>query len=122
MHQLETQQDFYTNYTLTQITSIIGGTSYNIPSLTTDSDYYNIYLVDTTNGPLTINLPLISSLDNSGKRIHNIIDSAGQFSNNNLIILPTPSDTICGQSSATIVVDYSSVQIMSNTTDMWLII
>ena len=67
-------------------------------------------------------MPSISTLDNSQKRIHNIVDSAGQLSNNNLIITPTPSDTIGGQSSATISVDYSSVQIMSNTTDKWLII
>ena len=112
------QPNFYTNYTITQIT----GPTFNIPSLTTDPNYYNVYQVDTTVGPLTINLPLISSLDNSQKRIHYIVDSAGQLSNNNLIITPTPPNTIGGESSATIVVDYSSVQIMSNTTDKWLII
>jgi hypothetical protein len=67
-------------------------------------------------------LPLISNLDNSQKRIHNIVDSAGQLSNNNLIIGATGGNTIGGQSSATITVDYSSVQIMSNTSDKWLII
>jgi hypothetical protein len=113
-----TQPNFYTNYTITQIT----GPTFNIPSLTTDPNYYNVYQVDTTVGPLTINLPLISSLDNSQKRIHYIVDSAGELSNNNLIITPTPPNTIGGESSATIVVDYSSVQIMSNTTDKWLII
>jgi hypothetical protein len=113
------QPNFYTNYTITQIT---GPTGFNIPALTSSPDYYNVYQVDTTSGPITINLPLISSLDNSQKRIHYIVDSAGQLSNNNLIITPTPSNTIGGESSATIVVDYSSVQIMSNTTDKWLII
>ena len=116
------QPNFYTNYTITEITSALGGTTFNIPSLTTDPNYYNVYQVDTTVGPLTINLPLISSLDNSQKRIHYIVDSAGELSNNNLIITPTPPNTIGGESSATIVVDYSSVQIMSNTTDKWLII
>lgn len=115
------QPNFYTNYTITQITTI-GPTGYNIPASSSDPNYYNVYQVDTTNGALTINLPLISSLDNSQKRIHYIVDNAGQLSNNNLIITPTPSDTIGGESSATIVVDYSSVQIMSNTTDKWLII
>jgi hypothetical protein len=67
-------------------------------------------------------LPLISTLDNNQKRIHCIVDSAGQLSNNNLIIAPTGTNTIGGQSSATISVDYSSVQIMSNTTNKWLII
>ena len=114
-----TQPNFYTNYTITQIT---GPTGFNIPALTSSPDYYNVYQVDTTSGPITINLPLISTLDNSQKRIHYIVDSAGQLSNNNLIITPTPSNTIGGESSATIVVDYSSVQIMSNTTDKWLII
>jgi hypothetical protein len=117
------QPNFYINYTITQITSSIGGTTYNIPASTTDPNYYNIYQVDTTNGPLNVNLPLISTLvDSGGLRIHNIVDSAGQLSNNNLIITPTPSDTINGQPSATISVDYSSVQIMSNTINKWLII
>ena len=116
------QPNFYTNYTITQITSVIGGTGFNIPASTSDPNYYNVYQVDTTNGPLSINLPLISSLDNSQKRIHYIVDSAGELSNNNLIIGATGGNTIGGQSSATIVVDYSSVQIMSNTTNKWLII
>lgn len=115
------QPNFYTNYTITQITSA-GVTTFTIPDFITDSNYYNVYEVDTTNGPLTINLPLISNLDNSQKRIHNIVDSAGQLSNNNLIIIASGSNTIGGESSATITVDYSSVQIMSNTTDKWLII
>ena len=114
--------NFYTNYTITQITALSGGSTYNIPALTSDANYYNVYQVDTTNGSITKNLPLISSLDNSQKRIHYIVDNTGQLSNNNLIIVPTPTDTIGGQSSATFVVDYSSVQIMSNTTDKWLII
>jgi hypothetical protein len=115
------QQNFYTNYTITTLT---GGTgiSFNIPSSTSSPNYYNVYQVDTTNGPLTINLPLIASLDNSGLRVHYIVDSAGQLSNNNLIIGATGGNTIGGQSSATIVVDYSSVQIMSNKIDKWLII
>ena len=65
---------------------------------------------------------MISNLDNSQKRIHYIVDSVGQLSNNNLIIGATGTNTIGGQSSATISVDYSSVQIMSNTSDKWLII
>jgi hypothetical protein len=113
------QPNFYTNYTIIQIT---GPTGFNIPASSSSPDYYNIYEVDTTNGEITINLPSIASLDNNGKRIHSIVDSAGELSNNNLIIIPTPSDTISGQSSATISVDYSSVQIMSNTVDKWLII
>jgi hypothetical protein len=114
-----TQPNFYTNYTITQIT---GPTGFNIPALTSSPDYYNVYQVDTTSGPITINLPLISTLDNSQKRIHNIVDSAGQLSNNNLIIGTTGGNTIGGQPSTTISIDYSSVQIMSNTTDKWLII
>lgn len=114
--------NFYTNYTITQITTVIGGTSFNIPASTTDTNYYNVYQVDTTNGALIINLPLISTLDNNQKRIHYIVDNTGQLSNNNLIITPTSTDTIAGQPSATFVVDYSSVQIMSNTIDKWLII
>lgn len=114
--------NFYTNYTITTITSSIGGSSYLIPHSTTDPNYYNVYQVDTTNGPLTINLPLISNLDNNQRRVHYIVDSVGQLSNNNLIISATGGNTIGGESSATIVVDYSSVQIMSNTIDKWLII
>lgn len=114
--------NFYTNYSITQITAVSGGSTYNIPALTNDPNYYNVYQVDTTNGTLTINLPLISNLDNSQKRIHNIIDSVGQVSNNNLIIIPAVTNTIGGQPSTTIVVNYSSIQIMSNTIDKWLII
>lgn len=114
--------NFYTNYSITQITAVSGGSTYNIPSSSIDPNYYNVYQVDTTNGTLTINLPLISSLDNSQKRIHYIVDNIGQLSNNNLIITTTLTDTIGGQPSATILVDYSSVQIMSNTIDKWLII
>jgi hypothetical protein len=116
------QPNFYTSYTITQIISVTGGTGFNIPASTSDPSYYNVYQVDTTNGPLTINLPLISNLDNSQKRIHSIVDGAGQLSNNNLIIGATGGNTIGGQSSATISVDYSSVQIISNTSDKWLII
>jgi hypothetical protein len=116
------QPNFYTNYTITTITSITGGTGFNIPTSTTDPNYYNVYQVNTTNGPLIINLPSITSLDNGGQRIHYIVDSFGQLSNNNLVITPTPSDTIGGELSATIVVNYSSVQIMSNKVNKWLII
>ena len=116
------EENFYVNYTITQITSPTGGTGFNIPALTTDSSYYNVYQVDTTNGTLTIHLPLISTLDNNQKRIHYIVDIAGQLSNNNLIITATGGNTIGGQSSTTIVVDYSSLQNMSNTIDKWLII
>jgi hypothetical protein len=116
------QPNFYTNYTITTIESAIGGTAFNIPASTTDPNYYNVYQVNTTNGPLTINLPSIASLDNGGQRIHYIVDSFGQLSNNNLIIGATGTNTIGGQSSATIIVDYSSIQIMSNTTNKWLII
>lgn len=116
------QANFYTNYTITQITSVTGGTGFYIPASTTDPNYYNVYQVDTTSGHLTINLPSISSLDNGRLRMHYIVDSAGKLSNNNLIIGATGGNTIGGETSATIVVDYSSVQIMSNTIDKWLII
>ena len=116
------EQNFYTNYTITTITSITGGTGFNIPELTTSQNYYNVYQVDTTNGPLTINLPTISSLDNNKKRIHYIVDSVGQLSNNNLIISTALGNTICGQSSTTLVVNYSSIQIVSNAIDKWLIV
>ena len=119
--------NFYINYTITQITAATGdtgptGTIFNIPASSSDPNYYNVYQVDTTNAPITIILPSISLLDNGGLRIHYIVDNTGQLSNNNLIITPTPSDTIGGQSSATLVVNYSSVQLMSNTNNKWLII
>lgn len=121
------QTNFYTDYTITQITSSIGdigptGTIYTIPASSSNPNYYNVYQVDTTNSPLTIILPLISTLDNNNKRVHYIVDNTGELSNNNLIVTPTSPDTIGGEPSATIVVDYSSVQIMSNTSNKWLII
>ncbi len=116
------QPNFYTNYTIVTITSTIGDNIFFIPGSTTNSSYSNVYQVDTTNAPLTIYLPLISNLDNNQRRIHYIVDSAGQLSNNNLIITPAPSDTIAGQTSLTLTVNYSSVQIISNTTDKWLIV
>jgi hypothetical protein len=116
------QPNFYINYTITQLTSAISGSLFSIPASTTDANYYNVYQVNTTLGPLTIQLPLISSLDNSGQRIHYIVDNIGQLSNHNLIIIPTSPNTIGGQSSLTIVVNYSSVQLMSNKNNQWLII
>lgn len=100
--------------------------SFTIPNLTSDPNYYNIYQIDTSSGIITITLPQISTFDNSNKRIVQICDVGGNLNLNNLIIQTSGSDTINNDTSATFVVNYSSIQLVSNygttTPSKWLLL
>jgi hypothetical protein len=88
--------------------------SFTIPNLTSDSNYYNIYQIDSSSGVITITLPQINTIDNSNKRIVQICDVGGNLNLNNLIIQTSGSDTINNETSVTFVVNYSSIQLVSN--------
>ncbi len=100
--------------------------NFSIPSLTSDPNYYNIYQVDTSTNSIIITLPQISSIDNSNKRIIYICDVGGNLMNNSLIIQSSGSDLINNASSLNALINYSSIQFVSNygttTPSRWLVI
>ena len=79
---------------------------------------YNVYQINTTSNAITITLPSTSGLS----RIYIFSDVGGNLINNNLILQTDGSDTIAGQSSFTSNINYSSIQIISNTISKWLVI
>lgn len=107
----------FTSYTVTLRTS-----NFAIPSLTTDPTYFNVYQVDTTSGPITVTLPAISTLDNGGSRLHYIVDVGGKLEEHPLLIQTSGGDTVGGESSMSVEVNYSSAQLMSNKSSTWLVV
>ncbi len=109
----------FTNYT---ISNILTNPIYTLYTTISDTDFY---LINTSSNSITIILPQISSLTNS-KRIHIFSDVGGNLSKNNLIIQTVGTDTICGNSSITLNINYSSIQIAANGlvggTGKWLVI
>jgi hypothetical protein len=79
---------------------------------------YNVYQIDTSSNKITITLPPTSGLS----RIYIFSDVGGNLINNNLILQTNGTDTIAGQSSFTANINYSSIQIISNTNNKWLVI
>jgi hypothetical protein len=77
-----------------------------------------VYQIDTTSNTITITLPSTSGLS----RIYIFSDVGGNLINNNLILQTDGSDTIAGDSSFTANINYSSIQIISNTINKWLVI
>ncbi len=72
-----------------------------------------------------MSLPSISTLDNGGCRIHYIVDVGGNLETYELIIQTSGGDTIGGDTSVTITMSYTGVQLMSNTGvggNKWLLI
>ena len=110
----------FTSYTVTTLTS--ANSPFTIPALTISAGYYNIYQVDTTAGPITINLPTIAALDNSGQRTHFIVDVGGALTVNPLTVNATGGDVVADSTSVSLEVDYSSLQLSSNLVNRWLII
>jgi len=102
-----------TSYTI----SIILDTNFSIDT----TNDYDIYQIDTSNNTITITLPEISTLTD-GKRIYNIVDVGENLINNNCIINVSGSDSIQGQTSYTMNINYSNVKLCSNTIDKWLIL
>lgn len=110
------------NYTVTYKTA-----DFTIPAalLTT----YNVYQVDTRNNSITITLPAISTLDANKKRDITIVDVGGALTLYPFTIVTTGTDTIAGDTSVQVVVDYSSIHVLSNAdvapgplTGKWLIV
>ena len=112
-------------------TGINSNINYTISSILTNNQYilyndvsdYDIYQVDTSENTITIVLPEISSLTNQ-QRKHVFADVGGKLNINHLII-ETPqnsTNTIVGENSITITINYSSITIISNTINNWIII
>ena len=113
----------FLNYTVSP--SLTG--NFSIPASTTEANYYNVYQIDTATYslPVTISLPEISSIDNSGARSFYIADIGGNASNYNIIVGVTGSNTIVGTTGYAININYSSVYILSNkgiTGGKWLVL
>lgn len=105
--------------------------NYTISTILTNQQYvlYNdvsdcdIYQVDTSENIITIVLPEISSLANQ-QRKHIFSDVGGKLNINHFII-ETPqnsTNTIVGENSLTLTINYSSITIISNTINNWIII
>jgi hypothetical protein len=98
-----------------------GGLQTNYVNITTSATY-NILSTDfiifcdyTSTGPVNLVLPAAS-----GVNILYIVDSGGNASNNNIII-NTPSGLINGQTTCTINTSYTSLTIISNGTNYFII-
>jgi hypothetical protein len=70
----------------------------------------------TITGTVTITLPLASIFTN--RPLH-IVDEGGNAQNNNITIVTTGGDTIVGQSSALINLNYMALGLYSNGTNAW---
>lgn len=110
----------FTSYTITLLTA--ANSPFTVPSLTTSPNFYNVYQLDTTAGPITIQLPQISTLDNAQKRLHYFVDVGGALTVNTVTFLTAGGDTIANETSMELQVDFSSVQLMSNAFTKWLVV
>ena len=108
--------DFYKDYT---ISPIITDAVYNID----ETNDYDIYQIDTSLNPITMNLPSISNLDN-GKRIYNIVDVGGNLDTNECVISVFSGEKILNivDNTVTMNVNLSSYKLCSNTVDNWIIL
>jgi hypothetical protein len=112
-------------------TGINSNINYTISTILTNQQYilYNdvsdcdIYQVDTSENIITIVLPEINSLTNQ-QRKHVFSDVGGKLNINHLIIETSQNstNTIVGENSVTLTINYSSITIISNTINNWIII
>lgn len=109
------------DYTVTYKTA-----DFTIPA--TLATTFDVYQVDTRVNPITVTLPSIAALDAEKKRQVNIVDVGGALSVHPLIINTAGSDTIAGDTSVEVGVDYSALHLISNAdvapappTGKWLI-
>lgn len=99
--------------------------SFVIPS--TLATTYEVYQVNTTAAPLTVTLPTISALDGLKKRSLFIVDVGGALSVHPLTLVTTGGDTVGGDTSMEVSVDYTGVHLLSNANvapvgaGMWLV-
>lgn len=110
----------FVSYTITLLTSV--DSPFTVPALTTSGNYYNVYQLNTTGGPIVINLPQISTLDHSKQRLHYFVDVGGALTVHPVTFNTAGGDTIANETSMTLEVDYSAVQLMSNTSTKWLVV
>lgn len=106
-----------TNYT---ISNILTNNQYE---LYTNINEYDIYQLDTSDNSITIILPEITSLINN-KRKFVFADVGGNLNTNNIII-QTPNGSqnkIANNNSITMNINYSSITLISNTINNWIII
>jgi hypothetical protein len=87
-------------------------TSFAIPS--TVATTYEVYQVNTTGGSITVTLPTISTLDALKKRSLFIVDVGGALSINPLTVVTSGGDTVAGDSSVEVSVDYTGLHVLSN--------
>jgi hypothetical protein len=94
-------------------------TAYNV---NTFDDVIAIKYTDTTqtqNGPVRINLPLISTV---GKRKYIFVDEGGKAEVNNITIYPGGSNTILGKSTPLVMSgNYNSYQLYNDGVSKWFI-
>lgn len=114
-------ESFY-SYTVSPVFT----TSFSIPNIVSDPDHYNYYQVDTSINAITVTLPQISTMDNGMKREFHISDVGGNLSVHNLIIQTSGGDVIANGSSVTLVVGYTTINLVSNygvtSPARWLIV
>lgn len=95
-----TTQNSINNAAITSIATITGNT-------TLDNTYSTV-LVDTTSGNVTVTLPLASGANGRKYNIKKIASA------NTLTIAISGSDTIDGQSSLTVTVQYVNAELQAN--------
>jgi hypothetical protein len=61
-------------------------------------------------------------MDNSQKRSVTIVDVGGYLTTNNIKVNTTGGDTIAGQNQLVLNANYSSIQLVSNTNNVWFIV
>lgn len=110
------------NTRIVTLTPILhGGLQSNYVKITSSTTYtilstdFIIFCDYTTTGPVNLVLPAASGIN-----ILYIIDSGGNASNNNIII-NVPSGLINGQSTCTINTSYTSLTIISDGTNYFII-
>jgi hypothetical protein len=79
--------------------------------------------IDSSTLAITLTLPEISAIDTANDyKIYIITDTGGNSTTNNITINRSGSDTINGETSMVLNVNYSSVTLKSNGTNKWYLI
>jgi hypothetical protein len=101
--------------------AVVGIPEYRVTYKTADfaippdfASSFEVYQVNTVSNPITVTLPLISALDASKKRSIYIVDVGGELRVNPLTIQTSAPDTVAGDSSVLVEVDYTGVHLLSN--------
>lgn len=81
------------------------------------ADIYGIIQVNSGSGPRTITLPSANAVSNG--RYYVIADVTGNAAANNITIARAGADTIDGATSATIAVNYGTVELASDGSSKW---